>query len=61
MRIEDWLGEDNQLGIDIWHKKYQRNGETFDQWLDRGSINNEYIRNLIICPAWYKTYQALTA
>ena len=48
MRIEDWLGEDNQLGIDIWHKKYQRNGETFDEWLDRVSINNEYIRNLII-------------
>ena len=48
MRIEDWLGEDNQLGIDIWHKKYQRNGETFDQWLDRVSINNQYIKNLII-------------
>ena len=48
MRIEDWLGEDNQLGIDIWHRKYQRNGETFDQWLDRVSINNQYIRNLII-------------
>lgn len=48
MKIEEWLGEDNQLGIDIWHKKYQRNGETFDQWLDRVSINNQYIRNLII-------------
>ena len=48
MRIEDWLGEDNQLGIDIWHRKYQRNGETFDQWLDRVSINNQYIKNLII-------------
>lgn len=48
MIIEDWLGEDNKLGIDIWHKKYQRNGETFDQWLDRVSINNQYIRNLIV-------------
>lgn len=48
MRIEDWLGEDNQLGIDIWHRKYQRSGETFDQWLDRVSINNQYIRNLIV-------------
>ena len=48
MKIEEWLGEDNQLGIDIWHRKYQRNGETFDQWLDRVSINNQYIRNLII-------------
>ena len=27
--IEEWLGLENQLGIDIWHKKYQRNGETF--------------------------------
>lgn len=48
MRIEDWLGEDNKLGIDIWHKKYRRNNETFDEWLDRVSINNQYIRNLII-------------
>ena len=48
MIIEDWLGEDNKLGIDIWHKKYQRNGETFDQWLDRVSINNQYIKNLIV-------------
>ena len=48
MKIEDWLGKDNQLGIDIWHRKYQRNGETFDEWLDRVSINNQYIRNLII-------------
>ncbi len=48
MKIEDWLGEDNQLGIDIWHRKYQRNGETFDEWLDRVSINNQYIKNLIV-------------
>lgn len=48
MRIEDWLGEDNKLGIDIWNKKYRRNNETFDEWLDRVSINNQYIRNLIV-------------
>ena len=30
MIVEDWLGEDNLLGIDIWHKKYQQNEETFD-------------------------------
>lgn len=47
MRIEDWLGEDNQLGIDIWHKKYQRNGENFDQWLDRVSGNDPEVRQLI--------------
>ena len=27
MRIEDWLGEDNELGCDIWHKKYQYDDE----------------------------------
>lgn len=47
MRIEDWLGEDNQLGIDIWHKKYQWNGETFDEWLDRVSGNDPEVRQLI--------------
>lgn len=48
MLIEEWLGKDNQLGIDIWNKKYRRNNETFDEWLDRVSGNNSYIRNLII-------------
>lgn len=48
MRIEQWLGEDNQLGIDIWKKKYQQNNETFDEWLDRVSGGNEAIRDLII-------------
>ena len=31
MEIKDWLGEDNQLGIDIWTKKYCYENETFDQ------------------------------
>ena len=22
MTVKEWLGEDNQLGIDIWTKKY---------------------------------------
>lgn len=48
MLIEEWLGKNNQLGIDIWNKKYRRNNETFDNWLDRVSGNNSYIRNLII-------------
>ena len=38
MTVEEWLGEDNQLGQDIWHKKYQKNGETFDEFLDRISL-----------------------
>ena len=35
MTVEEWLGKDNELGIDIWHKKYQYNNETFDEWVDR--------------------------
>ena len=48
MRIEDWLGEDNKLGCDIWHKKYQYDNETFEQWLDRVSGGNEIIRQDIL-------------
>ncbi len=47
MKIEEWLGNDNQLGIDIWKKKYQYNNESFDEWLDRVSGNNQKIRDLI--------------
>ena len=35
MELQQWLGEDNQLGIDIWNKKYCHEGESFDHWLDR--------------------------
>lgn len=48
MRIEQWLGKDNQLGIDIWKKKYQQNNETFDEWLDRVSGGNQDVRELIL-------------
>ena len=48
MRIEDWLGEDNKLGCDMWHRKYQYNDETFEQWLDRVSGGNEIIRKDIL-------------
>ena len=48
MRIEDWLGKDNELGCDIWHKKYQCDDETFEQWLDRVSGGNEIIRQDIL-------------
>lgn len=47
MRLEQWLGEDNKLGMDIWHKKYQQNNETFDEWLDRISGGNDNVRQLI--------------
>lgn len=46
MEIEDWLGRDNQIGIDIWQKKYCHRGESFDAWLDRISEGNKDIRRL---------------
>lgn len=48
MEIEEWLGADNQLGIDIWQKKYCYNGETFDRWLDRISDGNEDLKKMIV-------------
>ena len=48
MTVQEWLGNDNSLGIDIWTRKYQYNGESFDEWLDRISAGNEKIKKLII-------------
>jgi len=48
LNIQEWLGKDNQLGIDIWSKKYQYENETFEEWLDRVSGCNKAIRKLII-------------
>lgn len=46
MTEQEWLGG-NQLSLDIWHKKYQINNESFDEWLDRVSGGNTYVRQLI--------------
>ena len=48
MDIETWLGENNQLGIDIWNKKYCYNGESFDEWLDRITVGDDNIRKMIL-------------
>ena len=48
MVVQDWLGKDNIVGIDIWEKKYRQNNETFEEWLDRVSNRNQEVRNLII-------------
>ena len=48
MDVRNWLGKDNQLGIDIWEKKYRNNNESFDEWLDRVSGGNHIIKELII-------------
>lgn len=47
MKVEQWLGEDNQLGIDIWEKKYRYNEESFDEWLDRVSGGDDNLRKNI--------------
>ena len=43
MTVKEWLGEDNQLGIDIWTKKYAFEGENFDSWIIRVSGGNKEI------------------
>ena len=47
MTVQEWLGQDNQLGIDIWERKYRYNNESFDEWLDRVSGGNEELRRII--------------
>ena len=48
MTVQEWLGNENQLGVDIWTKKYQYNNETFDEWLNRVSGGYEDVKKLII-------------
>lgn len=48
MTVKDWLGENNQLGQDIWQRKYQHNNESFEEWLDRVSAGDNELRKLII-------------
>lgn len=48
MRVQDWLGEDNKIGIDIWERKYRADNETFDEWLDRVSGHDEEVKQLIV-------------
>lgn len=48
MTVQEWLGEDNKLGIDIWEKKYRYENETFDEWLDRVSGGHEDVKRLIL-------------
>lgn len=47
MTIQDFVGKNNPIGEAIWSKKYQRAGETFDQWLDRVSGGDADVRRLI--------------
>lgn len=46
MELKNWL--DTQLGQDIWTRKYQNGDETFDQWLDRVSNEDDAVKDLIL-------------
>lgn len=48
MRVQDWLGEDNVLGIDVINKKYINDNESFDSWIDRISGANEAVKEIIL-------------
>ena len=48
MTVQEWLGADNKLGIDIWNKKYRYEHESFNEWLDRVSNGNPEVRQLIL-------------
>lgn len=47
MNVEEWLGSENQLGMDIWNKKYRNKQEDFDSWIMRISGGNEEIAKYI--------------
>lgn len=47
MTVQEWLGTENQLGQDIWERKYRYENETFDGWINRVSGGNSEIANLI--------------
>lgn len=48
MTVEEWLGSENELGIDIWKKKYCFENESFDAWLNRVSGGDETLAEMII-------------
>ena len=47
MNVEQWLGKDNKLGVDIFNRKYRKGNETFEQWLDRVSGGDDAVRDAI--------------
>ncbi len=47
MELEEYLGKDNTLGMDIWEKKYRFNGESFDQFVERISGGDKAVADLV--------------
>lgn len=51
MTLNEWLGlkpDETNLGVDIWKNKYCYNNESFEDWINRVSANNENIKKLIL-------------
>lgn len=47
MNVKEWLGENNQLGIDIVTNKYMRNN-TFDEFIERISNGDSELKRIIL-------------
>lgn len=47
MTIEEWLGKDNKIGLRVWKEKYQYNNETFDAWIERISLGDSKLKQLM--------------
>lgn len=45
--VKEWLGTDNQLGIDIVTRKYLKD-ETFDEFIERISNGNSELKRIIL-------------
>ena len=48
MTVRDWLGVDNELGVQIWERKYRNGEESFDEWVTRVSAGNTEIKRMIL-------------
>lgn len=47
MTVQEWLGKDNKLGIDIIVNKYMHD-ESFDEFIDRISNGNKELKRIIL-------------
>lgn len=48
MNAKEWLGENNQIGIDIFENKYRHGNETVEEFADRVSGGNKELAQLIL-------------
>ena len=46
-QLNEWLGEDNAIGRDIWERKYRHGDETLDEWFERVSGGDAELKDLI--------------